>query len=90
MQGRGMRRNEWGAGGSPPCRGLGQRPKLLCRSTKRERFEWPKAARNAGRFHIDGVRGMPGAQRARRRKPPGRGRRDRGGGVRAAGRTGMS
>ena len=34
--------------------------------------------------------GTPGAQRARRRKPPGRGRRDRGGGVRTAGRAGMS
>ena len=33
---------------------------------------------------------QPGAQRARRRKPPGRGRRDRGSGVRAAGRTGTS
>ena len=33
---------------------------------------------------------MPGAQRARRRKPPGRGRRDGGGGVRTAGRAGTS
>ena len=32
------------------CRGLGQRPKLLCRSTKRERFEWPKVTRNAASF----------------------------------------
>ena len=33
------------------CRGLGQSPKNLCRSTKRERFEWPKVTRNAGRFY---------------------------------------
>ena len=33
---------------------------------------------------------QPGEQRARRRKPPGRGRRNGGGGVRAAGRAGMS
>ena len=65
-------------------------PNSCAAAQKRERFEWPKVTRNAGRFHIDGVRGMPGAQRARRRKPPGRGRRDRGGGVRTAGRAGTS
>ncbi len=36
-----------GAGGSSPCRGLGQSPKALCRSIFRERCERPKDARNA-------------------------------------------
>ena len=36
-----------GAGGSSPCRGLGQSPKALCRSIFRERCERPKARREA-------------------------------------------
>ena len=36
-----------GAGGSSPCRGLGQSPKALCRSIFRERCERPKARRKA-------------------------------------------
>ena len=36
-----------GAGGSSPCRGLGQSPKALCRSIFRERCERPKDASNA-------------------------------------------
>ena len=31
--------------------GFGAAPQALCRSTKRERFEWPKVTRNAGRFY---------------------------------------
>ena len=41
------RKKEWGAGASGPCRGLGQRPKNLCRSKSRERCERPKARREA-------------------------------------------
>ena len=33
------------------CRGLGQSPKLCAAAQKRERFEWPKVTRNAGRFY---------------------------------------
>ena len=36
-----------GAGGSSPCRGLGQSPKALCRSILYERCERLKGARNA-------------------------------------------
>ena len=43
-----------GAGGSSPCRGLGQSPKALCRSIFRERCERPKGARNAALPKIRG------------------------------------
>ena len=72
------------------CRGLGQSPKSLCRSTKTRAFRVAEGHKKRGSLLLDGERGAPGAQRARRRKPPGRGRRDRGGGVRAAGRAGTS
>ena len=45
-------------GGSPPCRGLGQRPKTLCRSTSRERCERPKGSEKRGlRLEAAGARG---------------------------------
>ena len=43
-----------GAGGSSPCRGLGQSPKALCRSIFRERCKRPKGARNAALPKIRG------------------------------------
>ena len=40
-----------GCRGIIPLPGFGAAPQALCRSTKRERFEWPKVTRNAGRFY---------------------------------------
>ena len=34
-----------------PLPGFGAEPQALCRSTRSERFEWPKVTRNAGRFY---------------------------------------
>ena len=53
-----------GAGGSSPCRGLGQGPKALCRSIFRERCERPKDARNASLPQNQGF--FNGLNRARR------------------------
>ena len=44
-------------GDHPPAGVWGGAPNSCAAAQKRERFEWPKVTRNAGRFYINGERG---------------------------------